>query len=302
MRIGISEPGGAGPSARVALFHDAATGSLSYVFSDPATGAAAVVDPVLDFEPASATVSTRSADELLAYVREAGLRVEIVLDTHPHADHFSAARYLKERTGAPIAIGERVARVQEIWKEIYALPDFPADGSQWDRTFADGDAFEVGSLPVRVMLSTGHTLASISYLVGADAAFVHDTLMMPDAGTARCDFPGGDAGELYDSLTAILALPDHTRLFVGHDYCPGGRAPAGEATVAAHRAGNIHLAGGTDRAAFVALREERDATLPLPDRMLAALQVNMNGMRLPEPDGAGRRFLKIPLDRFPDKA
>ncbi len=297
--ISPARPGRKSPD--VAQFHDAATGSLAYVFSDPETKVAAIVDPVLDFHPASGSVDTTSADALLEYVAERGLAVSIILDTHPHADHFSAARYLAGKTGAPIAIGERVRLAQEIWREIYGFDEaFPADGSQWDRLFADGDTFEVGTLPVRVMLSTGHTLASITYLVGEDAAFVHDTLMMPDSGTSRADFPGGDAGELYDSLMRILSLPDDTRLFVGHDYCPGGRPPAGEATVAEHKAQNIHLKDDPDKASYVRIRTERDATLPLPDRILAALQVNMNGMRLPEPDAKGRRFLKIPLDRFRD--
>lgn len=285
-------------SPNVQPFWDAATGSLQYVVSCPRTRRAAIVDPVLELDPRAAATRTAQADDILAYVEERGLDVAWILDTHPHADHLSAAGYLKERIGAPIAIGERVRRVQEIWRDLYAMDDFPADGSQWDRLFADGDTFRIGDLDARVMLSTGHTVASITYVVG-DAAFVHDTLMMPDSGSSRADFPGGDAGELYDSIMAILALPDDTRLFVGHDYRPGGREPAGEATVAEHKAANKHFAGAPTKDAFVRIRSERDATLPLPDRMLMALQVNMNGMRLPEPDAKGRRILRIPLDRFP---
>lgn len=297
MRLTPSPSRGPG-SPGVQPFYDAATGSLQYVVSCPQTKAAAIVDPVLELDPRAAATRTALADDILAYVEEAGLSLAWILDTHPHADHLSAAAYLKERTGAPIAIGERVKRVQEIWRDLYAMDDFPADGSQWDRLFADGDTFEIGALKGRVMLSTGHTVASITYVVG-DAAFVHDTLMMPDSGSSRADFPGGDAGELYDSIMAILALPDETRLFVGHDYQPGGRDPAGEATVAEHKAANKHFAGRPSKAEFVRIRSERDATLPLPDRMLMALQVNMNGMRLPEPDAKGRRVLRIPLDRFP---
>lgn len=297
MRLPYSPSRGPG-SPDVQPFWDAATGSLQYVLSCPRTREAAVVDPVLELDPGAAATRTAQADDILAYLAERGLALAWILDTHPHADHLSAAAYLKARTGAPIAIGERVKRVQEIWRDLYAMDDFPADGSQWDRLFAEGDTFAVGALAGRVMLSTGHTLASVTYVVG-DAAFVHDTLMMPDSGSSRADFPGGDARELYDSIMAILSLPDETRLFVGHDYRPGGRPPAGEATVAEHKASNKHFAGAPTREEFVRIRSERDATLALPDRMLMALQVNMNGTRLPEPDAEGRRILRIPLDRFP---
>ncbi|WP_372424684.1 MBL fold metallo-hydrolase [Salinarimonas chemoclinalis] len=297
MRLPHSPSRGPG-SPDVQPFYDAATGSLQYVVSCPDTRRAAIVDPVLELDPRAAATRTDLARDILAHLAERGLAVDWILDTHPHADHLSAAAWLKERTGAPIAIGERVRRVQEIWRDLYAMDDFPADGSQWDRLFADGDTFRIGGHEARVMLSTGHTVASVTYVVG-DAAFVHDTLMMPDSGSSRADFPGGDAGELYDSIMAILALPDDTRLFVGHDYQPGGRPPAGEATVAEHKASNKHFEGNPSREAFVRIRSERDATLPLPDRMLMALQVNMNGMRLPEPDAKGRRILRIPLDRFP---
>ncbi len=207
----------------VAGFYHEETGSIAYVVADPATRHAAIIDPVLDYDEKAGRISTQSADALLKYVQDNKLSVDWIFDTHPHADHFTAAAYLKDKLGAPAAIGRNIGAVQTLWKAIYNLPDFPADGSQWDRLFAGGDAFNVGSLPGRVMFSPGHTLASITYVVG-DAAFIHDTLFQPDTGSARCDFPGGNAGILYDSIAAILALPDQTRLFTGHDYRHDGRA------------------------------------------------------------------------------
>lgn len=279
-------------------FHDAATGSWQYVFHDPRSRAAAIVDPVLDFDPNAGATSTRRADEILAYVEAEALDVLWILDTHPHADHFSAAPYLKERTGARTGIGEKVAEVQELWKDIYHLPEsFPTDGSQWDHLFADGDRIMIGEVPVDVLFTPGHTLASIAYVAG-DAAFVHDTLMMPDSGTSRADFPGGDAGVLHASIERILTLPDDTRVFVGHDYAPNGRGPLCESAVKAQRETNVHIADGFARADYIARREARDATLPLPKLMLAALQVNIRGGRLPEPEENGRSYLKIPLNHF----
>lgn len=281
----------------VKSFYDPPTGSWQYVFHCPETMKGAIVDPVLDFDFRAGAISTGNAEAILAYVRAAAIDVTWVLDTHPHADHFSAAPWLAERLGAPRGIGEHVVKVQKLWKDLYHLPDLPADGSQWDRLFRDGERFTVGEIAVDAILSPGHTLASVTYVAG-DAAFVHDTLMMPDSGTSRADFPGGSSAELYDSIARILALPDATRLFVGHDYRPGGREALCEATAAAHRATNIHLKGGFDRAAFIARRDARDATLPLPRLMLAALQVNIRGGRPPEPEADGHRYLKIPLDRF----
>ena len=279
-------------------FWDESTGSWQYVFHDPDTMQGAIVDPVLDFDPMAASTGTKNADEILRYVRDSGIRIVWILDTHPHADHFSAGPYLKEKLGAPTAIGEKVVKVQRLWKDIYNLPeDVPTDGSQWDRLFADGEEFTVGEVPVRVMFSPGHTMASITYVAG-DTAFVHDTLMMPDSGTSRADFPGGDSHELYRSLQAILALPDETRLFVGHDYRPNGRDALCEATVAEHKAANIHLKGGTGETDYVEIRDKRDASLPLPKLMLAALQVNIRGGRLPEAENNGESYLKIPLNRF----
>ena len=290
----LSPSTGAG-SPEVAGFFDPRTFSIQYVVSDPATGKCAIIDPVYDFDEKSGATASHHADELLAYVKEKGLEVEWILDTHPHADHFSAARYLKEKTGAPTAIGEKVVEVQALWKEIYHWPDFPADGSQWDRLFAEGERFRIGELETRVMFSPGHTLASITYVVG-DTAFVHDTLFQPDFGTARADFPGGDAGQLWRSIQAILALPDDTRLFTGHDYMPDGRAPEWESTVREQRETNKHLAGGVTAEDYVAMRNERDGELPMPKLILHSLQVNTLGGRLPAPEANGKRYLKIPLD------
>lgn len=279
----------------VAGFYDPRTFSIQYVVSCPATKRCAIVDPVLDFDEKAGATATRNADAILDHVRREGLEVEWILDTHPHADHFSAAAYLKAKTGAPTAIGERVKDVQKLWKEIYGWPDFPADGSQWDRLFAEGDVFTVGEIEARVLFSPGHTLASITYVIG-DAAFVHDTLFMPDGGTARADFPGGSAARLWKSIQEIVALPGETRVFTGHDYQPGGRDLKWESTVAEQRETNIHLAKAKDEAAYVALREARDRTLPMPKLILHALQVNINGGRLPEPEANGTRYLKYPLD------
>lgn len=286
----------------VTAFHEAATGSLQYVVACSRTGRCAIIDPVLDFDEKSGTTGTRSADAILAFVRSQGLTVDWILETHPHADHFSAAYYLRTLTGAPTGIGDRIVRVQALWRDLYNLPaDFPADGSQWDYLFADGERFRIGETEVAVMFSPGHTMASISYMAG-DAAFIHDTLFMPDSGTARTDFPGGNARELWDTIQRILALPAETRLFTGHDYRPGGRPAAWQSSIAEQHAGNRHLIDGHDEAAFVALRHARDRALPMPRLILHALQVNIRGGRLPEPEENGRRYLKIPIGAFSDVA
>lgn len=279
---------------RVKGFFDPRTFSVQYVVSDPTTGQCAIIDPVLDYEEKSGSVGTWNADAILRYVADEKLTVQWILDTHPHADHFSAAQYLHEKTSAPTAIGARVVEVQRLWQSIYNWPELKTDGSQWHRLFAEGDSFAVGTLPGRVLFSPGHTLASITYVIG-DAAFVHDTLFMPDSGTARADFPGGSAARLWASLQAILALPGETRIFTGHDYQPEGRAPRWESTVAEQKADNSHIAG-VDEATFIALREARDKSLPMPKLILHALQVNIAGGRLPEPEENGRRYLKIPID------
>jgi glyoxylase-like metal-dependent hydrolase (beta-lactamase superfamily II) len=281
----------------VAGFYEPRSCSIQYVISDPASKACAIIDPVLDFDEKSGSVATRSADAILAYVAEQGLKVEWVLDTHPHADHFSAARYLRAATGAPAAIGERIVDAQKLWADIYNLTDLRTDGSQWEHLLADGEKLRLGGIEGRVIFSPGHTLCSVTYLFG-DAAFVHDTLFMPDTGTARADFPGGSARQLWRSIEAILALPADTRLFTGHDYCQGGREARWESSVAEQKRANAHVAG-RDEAAFVALREARDKTLPMPKLILHALQVNLRGGRLPEPEANGRRYLKFPLDAFP---
>lgn len=281
----------------VAAFWDKPTGSWQYVFHDPQTMKGAIVDPVWNFDPFSGATSLQDAQKILAYVRASGITVEWVLDTHPHADHFSAGVWLKDQLGAKTGIGEHVVKVQALWKDIYNLgDDVLTDGSQWDHLFAGGETFMIGNLEVKVMFSPGHTMASVSYLVG-DAAFVHDTLMMPDSGTSRADFPGGSSAALYDSIMQIMALPAKTRLYVGHDYAPDRDATC-MATVADHRAGNIHLADNPDKAAFQKRRDARDRTLPLPKLMLAALQVNIRGGRAPAPENNGRRYLKLPLDFF----
>jgi glyoxylase-like metal-dependent hydrolase (beta-lactamase superfamily II) len=286
-------------SPNVTAFFDPRTFSVQYVVADPATKKCAIVDPVLDFDEKSGTTSTANADRLLDFVKQWGLQIEWILDTHPHADHFSAAHYLRDRTGAPTAIGARIVDVQKLWADIYEWPELATDGSQWDRLFAAGESFHVGEIPGRILFSPGHTLASITYVVG-DAAFVHDTVFMPDSGTARADFPGGNAGQLWRSIQEILSLPGETRIFVGHDYQPGGREPRWQSTIAEQKASNTHLARCAGEAEFVALRQARDRTLPMPKLILHALQVNINGGRLPEPEGEGKRFLKFPLDALPD--
>jgi glyoxylase-like metal-dependent hydrolase (beta-lactamase superfamily II) len=277
-------------------FFEKRTNSVQYIVADPQTRHCAIIDPVLDFDPKSGATATHSADKLLAYIAREGFTLEWILDTHPHADHFSAAGYLKDRTGVPTAIGEKVVEVQKLWKGLYNLPDtFRTDGSQWDRLFADDERFTIGKADVEVMFTPGHTLASIAYIIG-DAAFIHDTLFMPDGGTARADFPGGSARALWKSIQRIMALPDDTRLFTGHDYMPGGREPDWESTVAEQRARNTHLVKARTADEFEALREARDQKLPMPKLILPSLQVNIRGGRLPEPESNGKRYLRIPLD------
>jgi glyoxylase-like metal-dependent hydrolase (beta-lactamase superfamily II) len=258
---------------------------------------AAIIDPVLDFDERCGTVTSSFADNLLNFAQARNLQLSWILDTHPHADHFSAASYLQNLTNVPMAIGKRVIDVQTIWKRIYALPDFKNNGSQWDRLFDDKDEFAIGSLNTNVLHSPGHTLASITYVVG-DAAFIHDTIFMPDSGSARCDFPGGDARDLYRSIRSILSFPDDTRLFVGHDYRPDGRDAMWESTPAIQRRENKHAYQSLSEQDFVSLRVNRDSTLPLPGLMLFALQVNIQGGKLPISDRLGRAFLKFPINNL----
>lgn len=274
------------------------TGSIQYICADPATREAALIDVILNFDPKSFALDTRSMDQVLGLVKKYDLSVTWVLDTHPHADHVMASARLKERTGAPNAIGARVRKIADLWREIYHTPDAFDPDRDFDHLFEDGDTFKIGNLDVSVMLSPGHTLGSITYLCG-DAVFAHDTFMQPDSGTARADFPGGSTEELWQSLQAILALPGGTRVFIGHDYGSDGRdAPAWEATVDEHKANNIHVKDGTKKADYIKTREERDATLSLPDRMLAALQINLRAGQLPKPEADGAHYLKIPVNKF----
>ena len=274
------------------------TGSIQYVCADPATKKAALIDVAWNFDPRHYRFSTGSMDQVLDLVADNGLEVEWVLDTHPHADHVMASANLKDRTGAPNAIGAKVHEIAAIWEELYNMPGVFDPDRDFDRLFADGEAFRIGDLEVRVMLSPGHTLGSITYVCG-DTAFTHDTLMQPDVGTSRADFPGGDTGQLWDSIQSILALPPATRLFVGHDYGADGRdEPMWEATVAEHKAKNNHVKDGTRREDWIKRRNERDATLPLPDRILAALQINLRGGRLPPAESDGHVYVKLPVNRF----
>ena len=241
----------------VAGFFDPRTFSVQYVVSDPETKQCAIIDPVLDYDEKSGATATHHADELLTYVTENGFNVQWILDTHPHADHFSAAQYLRKKTGAPTAIGGYVTDVQELWKDIYNWPDFPADGSQWDHLFRADDELKIGNLRGQVMFSPGHTKASVTYVIG-DSAFVHDTIFQPDFGTARADFPGGDARQLWESIQSILSLPDETRLFTGHDYMPDGRDSEWESTVAEQKRTNKHLANAS-QSEYVEFRNTRDS-------------------------------------------
>ena len=279
--------------------YDPPTGSIQYVVACPRTRAAALVDIVQGFDPKSFRTDGEAMDQVAALLAREDLRVEWVLDTHPHADHLTASRILSDRYGVPNAIGARTREIAALWRRIYNASDDFDVSKHYARLFEDGDTLQIGDLDVRVMFSRGHTLGSVSYVVGEDCALVHDTLMQPDRGTARCDFPGGSAAELWDSLQAILALPADTRLFVGHDYPDDARTePCWEATVAEHLAHNRHVAAGTDRDAWIARREARDATLPLPDRMLAALQVNLRAGALPPAEADGEHYLKMPVNRF----
>lgn len=286
----------------VQSFHHAGSGTFTHVVADPATGAAAVIDPVLDYDAPSGRTGTAAVSAVLAHVRENGLRVEWILETHAHADHLSAAPVVQAAVGGRIAIGAGITRVQATFKPLYGLEDdFATDGSQFGHLFRDGERFPLGTLDARVIACPGHTPDSVAYLIG-DALFPGDSLFMPDGGTARCDFPGGDAATLYRSIRRLYELPDATRVFVCHDYGPGGRAVACETTIGAQRAGNLHVRNGVDEAAFVQLREARDATLSLPALIHPSVQVNIRAGRLPPADGHGVRHLRIPLDAEPGAA
>lgn len=279
-------------------FYHEPTGTLSYVVSDPQSGAAAVIDPVLDFSIVTGGTDTGPAQAILDYVRSEQLPVEWILETHAHADHLSSAQYLQRELGAPIAIGRGIRVVQSHFAGVFNLQSsFKTDGSQFNRLFDADDTFRIGDLECRVIDTPGHTSDSITYLIG-DAAFVGDSLFVPDYGTARCDFPGGDAGLLYDSIQTLFALPDGTRLFMCHDYPPDGRPLRFEVPLAEQKSDNIHVKQGTTRAEFVAMREKRDATLSLPKLLLPAIQINIRAGRLPDAEDNNVAYLKIPLDLF----
>jgi glyoxylase-like metal-dependent hydrolase (beta-lactamase superfamily II) len=283
-------------SPDVTAFFHKPSGTWSYVVADATTNAAAVVDPVLDYDGRSGRTGTAPADAVLDHLRTAGLTLAWILETHAHADHLSSAAYLKSRAGGQIAIGKGIRDVQSTFKRLFGLEtDFATDGGQFDRLLGDGDRIELGRTTGRVIASPGHTSDSICYLFG-DALFVGDTVFMPDGGTARCDFPGGDAAELYRSVQRLYALSPAIRVFVCHDYAPGGREPLCESTIAAQRAGNIHLRAETSEPEFVAMRRARDATLDLPNLIIPAVQVNIRGGALPPPRVDGVSYLQVPLN------
>ncbi len=284
------------PLPTVEAFHDPDTGTVTYLAADPATGAAAVIDPVLDYDPKSARTATRSAEALIARVRATGVRVDWLLETHVHADHLSGMPHVRRALGGKSGIGARIDTVQRAFKDMFAFErDFHPDGRQFDRRFDDNETFSLGTIPARVLHTPGHTPACVSYLIG-DAVFVGDTLFMPDSGTARCDFPGGDPATLYRSIRRLLALPKATRMFICHDYRPGGRPAAWETTVAEQRAANIHIHDGITEAEFVALRTARDRTLSMPVLMIPAVQVNIRAGELPPPAANGVRYLQVPVN------
>jgi glyoxylase-like metal-dependent hydrolase (beta-lactamase superfamily II) len=283
---------------RVQHFYDRATSTFTYVVSDADTGLAAIIDPVLDLDYASGRLATRSAEEVVEHIKDHNLSLRYILETHIHADHLSSAPYIREQLGGVIAIGSQITTVQETFATIFAEDDgFRRDGSQFDLMLSDGDTFRLGGLEVCALHVPGHTPACMAYLIG-DALFVGDTLFMPDAGTARCDFPGGDARSLFESCQRLLTLPDDTRVFVCHDYQPGSRDLAFESTVAEQRAHNIHVGADISADEFVAMRESRDAGLEMPALILPSLQVNMRAGNLPPFDASGRLFLKVPINAF----
>jgi glyoxylase-like metal-dependent hydrolase (beta-lactamase superfamily II) len=285
--------------ANIRAFFDEPTNTVSYLVSDPQTKQAAIVDPVMDYDHRSGRIGVASADAILRSAAEEGLTISWILETHAHADHLSAAPYLKRRTGARVGIGEHIRDVQHIFRPVFNLDDVSGDGSEFDHLFRDGERFNIGALEAEVIYTPGHTPACVSYRIG-DAVFVGDTLFMPDYGTARTDFPGGDAAMLYRSIQKLLALPAQTRMFLCHDYkAPGRDYFAWETTVGEQRERNVHVGGSVDEATFVALRTKRDATLAAPELLLPSIQVNIRAGRLPQAESNGVRYLKIPLQLPP---
>ncbi|MEM7497746.1 MAG: MBL fold metallo-hydrolase, partial [Pseudomonadota bacterium] len=284
-----------GTEPEVEGFFDPATNTVSYIVKDPGSDACAVVDAVMDIDYAAGRISYESADRLVARIEERGLKLEWLIETHVHADHLSGAPYIQERLGGKLGIGRHICVVQETFGKVFNEgTEFQRDGSQFDRLFDDGDTYEIGGLTAFVMHTPGHTPACMTHVVG-DAAFVGDTLFMPDGGSARADFPGGDAGQLYDSIQRILALPDAMRLFICHDYGPGGRDIRWQTSVGEEKTQNIHVGAGQSRDEFVAMREARDATLAMPRLIIPSLQVNMRAGNLPT-DEEGRPVLKVPIN------
>lgn len=283
-------------SADIQAFFDPKTFTVSYVVADPATARAAVIDPVLDFDLKSGRASTASADRILGFIRERGLQLDWILETHAHADHLSGARHIQQQAGGRIAIGTRIREVQAVFKKLFNLErGFLPDGNQFDHLFGDGEVFRIGALEATALWVPGHTPADMAYRIG-DAVFVGDTLFLPDVGTARADFPGGDAHQLYRSIRRLLDLPPQTAIYVCHDYPPASRGPQWRTTVAEQRAANIHVRDGIGEDEFVRMREARDATLEVPGLILPSIQVNVRGGRLPPPDDNGLSYLRIPVN------
>ena len=280
----------------VKAFFDPATNTISYVVKDPGSKACAVVDSVMDIDYAAGRITYDHADEIIAHIRSNGLELEWLIETHVHADHLSAAPYIQDQLGGKLGIGRNITIVQDTFGKVFNEgTEFQRDGSQFDRLFDEGDTYQIGGLTAVALHTPGHTPACMTHVIG-DAAFVGDTLFMPDGGSARADFPGGDAGELYDSIQKVLALPDAMRLFMCHDYGPNGRDIAWETTVADEKQHNIHVGGGTSREEFIKMRTERDATLDMPKLIIPSLQVNMRAGELPPADNDGNRFLKVPVN------
>ena len=282
----------------VKAFFDPVTNTISYVVRDPGSASCAVIDSVMDLDYAAGRITYDHADEIIAYVREQGLVVEWLIETHAHADHLSAAPYIQEKVGGKLGIGRNITIVQDVFGKIFNEgTEFQRDGSQFDRLFDEGDTYRIGGMTAFVMHTPGHTPACMTHVIG-DAAFVGDTLFMPDGGSARADFPGGDAGVLYDSIQKVLTLPDAMRLFMCHDYGPNGREIRWETTVGEEREHNIHVGGGKTREEFVAMREARDKTLGMPTLIIPSLQVNIRAGDLPPADEEGDTFLKVPVNKF----
>lgn len=283
---------------QVTAFFDAPTNTISYVVKDPNSNSCAIIDSVMDIDYAAGRIAYELADEIIDYVKKNDLKVEWLIETHAHADHLSAAPYIQSKVGGKLGIGENIKVVQEVFGKIFNEgTEFQRDGSQFDRLFKDGDTYQIGSMTAFAMLTPGHTPACMTHVIG-DAAFVGDTLFMPDGGTARADFPGGDARTLFRSIKRVLELPPETRLFMCHDYAPGGREIKWETTVGEEREHNIHVRDNVTEDEFVAMREARDSTLELPKLIIPSIQVNIRGGNLPEPDETGKRHLKVPINEL----